>query len=260
MNEDRDWYGALGTALLEEAEATPPIDLDAFDVDEFVADVMAGRFDVPAGALVRRRRRWKRYGAIGVVIAVTAGGAVAATQLGNDKRPAARAYEGVACVVEDRWSAPMMARELTDDPIEDCRQQWLSGAMSDGGNGPPLDVAPDLFACVSPTEIIAVFPRPIRSDLSCADLGLDEADLTNLTDNPYLKLKNGLYEQSKLCLPHDEAIRAIEDLLADLGFDDWTLAPADPTAVPTAEDVCTFGYMDAEQHVINLRMRPPRRT
>ncbi len=260
MNDDRDWYGALGTALLEEADATPPIDLDSFDVDEFVADVMAGRFDVPAGALVSRRRRWKRYGAIGAIIAVTAGGAVAATQLGNEKVRAPRAYEGVDCLSDPYTFPSGTAIALSDDPLGDCRELWLLGAMAnDGlGGGPPMDVAPELFACVSTTGIIEVVPRPIQSDLSCADLGLDEADLTDLTNNPYLKLQSGLSAIDERCLPEVEAKQEATDLLDDLDLNGWTFVLADPTAVPTSADICAQLTMLVDSKAISVRMVEPR--
>lgn len=245
---ERDWFAILKQEL--DTELTRPVTPGA-EVDELIADIVAGRISAPiARRPMSSRRRWLAGGA---AIIVLAGGATTAA-LWNRAKPA-NPQQGIAChgstdLVGDAQVIPPAA-----DPLDACAQLWLAGVLPDiEHGGPATDVAPPQFACIGVGGGLDVFPNLSDPPITCVDLGLTEAD-TNVSQDPLVVLQDHLTNEINLvCVDVDTAQRLAEAALVDVGFDDWTIIVRDNT-----KD-CVKAGEDPDTKMIYLQSLPGQST
>jgi hypothetical protein len=218
---ETDWYAIFKQAL----EADPPgSTMTPEEVDVLIADIHAGRIEIPDMPRPRRvRRRWI---AAGAAITVLAGGTVAAA-LWNGAKPA-HPEAGIACRASADPKADAQVIPPATDPLAACTQLWLAGVLPDVVHGgPATDVAPPLFACVDPGGGLDVFPNQADPPVSCTDLGLVDAD-TDLVDDPRVVLQDRLTNDINLiCVDLKTARELAHKALTDLGLTDWTVTVRD---------------------------------
>ena len=180
-----DWFAVYKQSL--PTDVGEP-DMTSAQIDALVADIVAGRVEVPEmPRSARSRRRWI---AGGVAISVIAGGATAAALL-NRSRPA-HPEQGIACHIAADIASGAQVIPPGVDPLSACTQLWLTGALPDIDHpGRPTEVAPPMFACVDPGGGLDVFPIISEPAATCAGLGLVEA-ITDLSGDPLVVLQDRL--------------------------------------------------------------------
>lgn len=227
-----DWFAVYKESV--QTDAGEPAMTPA-QVDALVADIVAGRIEVPEmPGPARSRRRWL---AGGVAISVIAGGATAAALLNRNKPT--HPEQGIACHVAPDLASSAQVIPPAVDPLAACTQLWLSGALPDIDHpGPATDVVPRMFACVDPGGGLDVFPIVSEPAESCAGLGLVEA-ITDLGSDPAVVLQDRLVNDiNASCVDVDSARHLAQAALDDLGLDDWTITVRDGTTgcVKAGED------------------------
>jgi hypothetical protein len=219
---DTDWYAIFKQTLeadLPESTMTPE------QVDVLIADIIAGRIEIPDVPRPRRsRRRWIAAGAAITVL----GGGTAVAALWNGAKPT-HPEAGIACRASADPKGDAAVLPPARDPLAACAQLWLTGVLPDLDHASPAtDVAPPLFACVDPGGALDVFPNLADPPISCTDLGLVAAD-TDLIDDPRVVLQDRLVNDINLqpCVDLNTARQLALKALADLGLTDWTVTVRD---------------------------------
>jgi hypothetical protein len=104
-------------------------------------------------------------------------------------------------------------------PVEQCAELWSDGRLASDG-------APQLVACVTDADIVAVIPG---DESSCAAAGWALAaapptvPIADRTAELTATLSERFVEQ---CMKPDAAVRTVEDVLAELDLQTWTVHDA----------------------------------
>jgi hypothetical protein len=218
---DTDWYAIFKQSLdvdLPESTMTPE------QVDVLIADIIAGRIEIPD--IPRPRRSRRRWIAAGAAVTVLAGGTAVAA-LWNGAKPT-HPEAGIACHASADPKGDAEVIPPAKDPLAACAQLWLAGVLPDLVHGSPAtDVAPPLFACVGPGGDLDVFPSLADPPISCDNLGLVKAD-TDLIADPTVVLQDRLSNDINLpCVDLNTARQLARKALTDLGLADWTVTVRD---------------------------------
>ena len=157
---DIDWFTVYKQTFSTDVDGP---NMTSTQVDALVADIVAGRVEVPE--IPRRARSHRRWIAGGIAISVIAGGATAAALL-NRSKPA-HPEEGIACHITADLASDAQVIPPGVDPLAACTQLWLTGALPDIDHpGLATEVTPPMFACVDPGAASTSFrsflnqPRP----------------------------------------------------------------------------------------------------
>lgn len=227
-----DWFTVYKQTFSTDVDGPT---MTSTQVDALVADIVAGRVEVPE--IPRRARSHRRWIAGGVAISVIAGGATAAALL-NLSKPA-HPEEGIACHITADLASGAQVIPPAVDPIAACTRLWLAGALPDIDHpGRATEVAPPMFACVDPGGGLDIFPIVSEPATTCGDLGLAEA-ITDLSADPLVVLQDRLVKDiNDSCVDVDTARQLAQAALDDLGLGDWTITVRDNTTdcVKAGED------------------------
>jgi hypothetical protein len=214
----RDPFDVLRGHVRRQADELEP----GTSTDELVAHITLehhrGQASPPARA-VGRRRRWSSVVlATSVCLGLAAGAAVTAAVL--DKGRVEVLHTAVLCRAAADVRSNAVLVDATDDPIAACRVLWNSGQLL-RPDGTRLS-GPALVGCTGPRGVLEVFPGD--GPQVCADLGMVEADIAAMLDDPRNELQERVsLEINAKCLPPPEAGRHAESLLDELGFDGWNV-------------------------------------
>ena len=229
---DIEWFAVYKQTI--EADAGQPT-MSRAEIDALVAEIVAGRIEIPA--MQRSRRSRRRWIAAGAAISVIAGGATAAALL-NRSKPS-HPEEGIACHIAADVASGAQVVPPAVDPLAACAQLWLTGALPDIDHpGRASEVAPPMFACVDPGGGLDVFPILSEPAETCAGLGLVEA-ITDVSSDPMVVLQDRLVTDiNDSCVDLDTARRLAQVALNDLSLKDWTITVRENTkdCVKAGED------------------------
>lgn len=180
----------------------------------------------PGAARSPRRRRW--LVAAGVSAVVVVGGAGVAAFVGA--RPSNPAAD-VLCRGSADGTGSAIAVAPGEDPIDQCADLWRIGDLPDvDAPGGPTTKVPRLVACTGSNGSIEVLPLP--DDSSCADAGLDDADVAGALADPKLGLRHQLAREvnEAPCADVTSVRKTVERALATWGFSSWSITVRDEGA------------------------------
>ncbi len=230
-------------ALLERPETT---------ADDLIASITGGSSF--AGGDVRRdrsnvipfrsprRRRW--LVATSAVAIVAVGSAGVAAYVGS--RPTVPSAD-LLCRGSASGDGSSIAVALGDDPIGQCAELWRSGALPDIDRpAQPTTQIPRLVACTGTNGSVEVLPLGAAG--SCADVGLSDADVAGLADDPVLGLRRDLVRlvNDAPCRPATEVMAAVQSVLAARGLSTWSIT------VRGSDLACARVMIDVERSQIEL--------
>lgn len=137
--------------------------------------------------------------------------------------------------------------------VEACSGAWETGELS---NPDVLTGSvPHLTGCVSETGSLWVFPSDVPD--VCTQLGLTEPDpsqdLTVLTE---LEERLGEYVGIDTCVPPEQAVAGIEEILDELELSEWSVV-----AQPQGPDSpCASFGIDGDEKIVYMIPGPPARS
>ncbi|MDJ0770734.1 MAG: hypothetical protein QNJ12_18215 [Ilumatobacter sp.] len=193
----------------------PPFDDGYLDPgDDPAADaLLSSLLERQPHARRRRRRRWLA-GGIGGVMIVGAGTAAAVLLTREPDDPTViGCYRDVEVDTADVFALPASSQLNAADQ---CAPLWENGTFGDTG-------APPLTECVTDDGITAVLPGDTGV---CQLVGWDAATPRSSLDSvpPATDLAARLIERFvDQCYDRDTATRVAEDVLEQLGLDDWSV-------------------------------------
>ncbi len=215
--------------------------------------IIAGQVDV-VDLDARRRRRRRAIVGVAVAAVVAAAAAVAVTT----RRPTV--VTSIGCYTEASTAADTAVISAGSNPVDLCRELWEAGDMDPAITTP--DGVPPLVACVLESGAVGVFPAASCDDVrtdgsgvvgphdpgsppsspSAASTppagspdpsptdtvepeGLSMPDFQTSDQELRLALNEIRLEMIDRCLTLEAATDLAEDILADHGFEGWTIEP-----------------------------------
>lgn len=232
----------------------------------------------------RRRRRWVAGVAVAAAAAATAAAVAVSTSRVTDPTSIG-CYDGASTAANTTILAATEA-----NPVEQCRQLWVSGDMDPAVTGPAQ--VPPLVACVLDTAgVVGVFPAGSCEDVDVSGTGeLDALDTptsekptedrvpdaspeaaTPPNDEPTAGLSLPDYgtddqevrlalDEIRLamldrCLSLDAAITLAEDVLAQHGLEGWTVGPIFDDQ---PDQTCAGFFPDASERAVWFTPEEPQ--
>lgn len=134
--------------------------------------------------------------------------------------------------------------------VDACSTAWETGELSDPDL--PTGSVPPLTGCVSETGAFWVFPSDAPN--VCTRLGLSEADPSqDLSPLAELAERLGEYIGVDTCVPPDEAVAGIEEILDELELSQWSVV-----ARPQGPDSpCASFGIDGDEQIVYMIPGPP---
>lgn len=210
MNDDRKLAAWLRQTLYFDVEDGTRNDEEA----RHVLDEVYRRRD---SAVARRPRflRRRRWGTMLCIVALGAGGAVAAAVYLSDQP--VRPETGALCRAAARLDADAIALSPGIDPIDGCSVLWADGHLGVAPNGS----VPPLAACVIPDGGVAVFPGDPGV---CGTLGLVPANpVMSAQDKAVIALQDRLNTELNAapCQVVPDVLHQAERIIAESHLEGW---------------------------------------
>jgi hypothetical protein len=202
--------------------------------DDPAADAMLLR--ITSTVPRRRRFKWRRWTffVTGACVLVGAGVTTAVLRSRSPEDPTV--IDCYSSEVPHEGAIIGVPPESGQTAIEQCAAYWSDGTFA--ADGPP-----DLVACVTDDDVIAVLPG---DDTLCADREWMLADLAEAgATHPASQLLALMSDRfAGRCLNPEEAARAIREIFDELGLSDWSIDNA------RAKDGCNTAYPEATRKVV----------
>jgi len=217
-------------------------------VEALVDDIFSGAIRPPD---LRRRRGRRAFGFGAGALLIVTGGVAAANLIRRDH--VTKPEIGVVCRAEANRQSNLTDIGIQADPVGACRAQWESGEMNrvrDGlDNGAPVDPSdisvPYLVACVSQTGVLEVFP--VDPGDTCEAVDLAPVPPTTAGVDPLVALQERIvWEINGHCVSPADAPARIEQMLADLGLEGWTIQ----VGTERPDEPCSRVGFDAELRTV----------
>jgi len=189
-----------------------------------------------------QHRLWRRVGVLAAAAALLTAAAWVLLRPVTDPL-------GLTCYAAPDLGADRVAvaagRDL--DPAA-CSPLWADETLTNPAIVSPGDI-PEFRACVSPSGGLAIFPT--ADDQVCNQLGLSKPDPASFPEAERIRrLTEALADRfgSVECLPMDEAVIVVREVLIQHGLLDWTVV----TTPTTSDRPCGSVSIDAGNRTVGL--------
>jgi hypothetical protein len=199
---------------------------------------------------VSSRRPGRRWGSVALFVAASLGiGAGAVVTAALVDRAQVTQPQLVACHPSVAERDVSVLVEPGTDPIGACADEWRAGRLPDPEQQSPGS-DPPLVGCTGDRGVLEVFPGD--GPEVCAQLGLSEADVAGMLDDPVAELSRRTVEEiNARCLPFDVAVARARELLSEIGLQGWNVV-----AIDDGGTCAVVGMSDTETRTLNVRTIP----